>query len=207
MSDNSTQDKILDAVQNLAKRMDSLESGDARKDDNPRQSHEGIGARQPGEAVQAARLDSIPAMMRESKALRDELDAKERLLNRAMREQGPLSERDRAMMSEIQAKHDSVQAGLGKQAPAPLPGENARMYRARMLNDLRKYHPSFQNADFGKEDMALMDAVEPQLIAAARQEAKRPTLDLPEDGALRKVVRTDESGRKVTEFFGKSTFV
>ena len=206
---SKTLDKILDALGSLAKRMAAFEDEkQAQKDGIARQPHEAINGRQPGQADEAARLDSIPGAIMHNRQLREELDRRELLLNRAMREQGPLSERDRAQMGEIQAKFDSVQQGFGKQAPAPLQGESLRMYRARMLNDLRKYHPEFKNAaDFSQHDMSIMDAVEPQLLEAAHHEARRPSLDLPEDGSLRKVVRKDEAGRQTIEWYGKNTFI
>jgi hypothetical protein len=199
-------DKLANLIGDLASRIDAMESGTEKgrqKSLDADQKKALIAA-----ASDLARADSIPYRIRENKRLRDELDAKERLLSQSMREVGPLTDRDRSQMAEIQARFDSVLSNFGKQAPRPLEGESPRMYRVRLLNDLKRYHPELKNANLrAAGPMENLDVLEKCIFDSAIAEAKRPTMDLPEDGGLRAIKRFDESGRQVTEYVGKNTFV
>jgi hypothetical protein len=205
--------KLADAVVGLTKRFDAMVEADkARKDSergaaNSSSPQDLENARKREEFAAIARADSIPGQIMANKRLRDELDLKERLLSQAMREQGPLTDRERAQMADIQSRHDAVEAHFGRTAPAPLQGETPRGYRIRLLDRLKQYHPELKNADLrnvgGMENVELF---EKPIFDAALAEAKHPKLDLPEEG-LRKVVRKDESGRDIIEFFGKNTWV
>ena len=55
----------------------------------------------------------------------------------------------------------------------------------------------------------MLDRFEEMLIAAAKVEGERPSIDnLPTDGAMVARTRTDaDTGAKVTEFYGKESFI
>jgi len=202
---NEKLSKLAQIVSDLAERMDAehAEKTSVQEVQNERKAEEYA-------VLNAAKRDaenSLPQEIAQTRALKELVERKDAALGLRMKEWGPLTDADRADMAQSQARHDAVQQGFGRQAPAPMQGETPRMYRVRLMHDLRKYavDPKLKAANFSREESATLDIFEPMLIADAQKEAQHPT-DFP-GGEMRKVVRKDESGRSIVEFYGPDTFV
>lgn len=119
----------------------------------------------------------------------------------AERERG--EERERA---DAQARCDAVAQLFGERSPPPMSGENTTAYRKRLLRRFQSHSPAFKDADLGAiADAATLSGMETVIYADAAKASATP--DVPE-GVLFKRTRVDaDSGHRVTEFFGKTTFI
>ena len=118
-----------------------------------------------------------------------------------------LSDEDHNAMAEIQSKADSVFNGFGKRAPRPLDGESRLQYRRRLAATLKTYSADWKEVDlapFGEGKA--FDTIESKIYADAISASANP-VDLAED-EIREIKRNDPaSGRTITEFKGRQTFI
>lgn len=152
--------------------------------------------------------DDLPTKIRKAKAMRDELNHLEREVSREMQAtaQGPLHEAEEAAMAEMQARADSVYNELGKRAPAPWPGERAPAYRLRLLKPLQGYSEGFKSLDLAAQTPKNIDVFEKQIFsdAIAYADSAERYADNAEPVPI---VKTDDSGRRITTFRGKHSFI
>jgi hypothetical protein len=110
--------------------------------------------------------------------------------------------RHAARLAEIQERADAVAHEYGEKAPPPMSAETERRYRIRLLRRYKHHSPDWKEIDLDKiNDPKIFDAAESRIYADARANGAVP--EVP-DGHLRERVRTDASGRRISEFFGSS---
>lgn len=213
-----TMNAIADAVGCLAKRMDAWEeekkADKARKDAEEKKAEEKAKAdaeakeTEEKEKADKAKKDAEEA---EEKAkadaqIRADTDLSARIAAMEARLPKVLTDEDRAAFADAQSRADSVMSAFGKQAPRPLDGESLLGYRRRMANSLKEHSPSLKAANLSAiADDTAFGLVETIIYKDALDAAKNP-VDM-QDGELRPIHRTDEAGRRITEWVGKGTFV
>jgi hypothetical protein len=113
---------------------------------------------------------------------------------------------------QFQARYDSAYSSFGVQTPQAVDGEHPEKYRIRLFNRLvRKLPEGHAWSDTRADDLPLgpaMDRIEEMVLEAAKQEGLAPSFDnLPEDGTIISLQRADAAGGKITEFFGRRSFI
>lgn len=223
-------DKVLAGLDAMGARMDRQDARmdamgarmDAgKKDDDEEPSKEGDGAaaatdKKDGRKDDAEDLAEAKAKQGAAKNDEDKKEAEEARADAAavrvelnkVRERLTAMERgrtdeDRAALSEIQARADSAYGHLGRSASAPMTAETAVDYRVRMAKGLQSFSNRFKDVNLYHvaADSALFDTVEDSIYNDAAAYAAHPT-DL-QAGELRPIVRSDETGRRVTTFAGE----
>jgi hypothetical protein len=94
-----------------------------------------------------------------------------------------------------------VFSALGKRAPRPLDGETLLGYRRRLAGELKSHSKAWKDVNITVLADDALPVAEAQIYADAAEVARNP-IDLPEN-TLRMVSRRDETGRNISEFFGK----
>lgn len=174
--------KKADAESDLKRREDEAK-GEDDKLERERKEREKADADEKAEKADA----EIAAMRAEIAALKGRIPVE-------------LSDADRNAVSDAVVKADSVFAAFGERAPVALSGENARGYRTRVLNSLKKHSATFQGTDIGAiADSATLDVVEKTIFADAQAAARSGDAVT---GALREVITRDQAGRNVSTFVG-----
>jgi 8-oxo-dGTP pyrophosphatase MutT (NUDIX family) len=114
----------------------------------------------------------------------------------------PRTPADRAVLADLQSRADSVmRAALGSSAPAYMDGEDAPVYKRRLIRDLlplSRYKDKAENI-LGMADEALFDTFMADVYADAEAYARRPGDD--GTGQLRKSERV-VNGHTHIEWFG-----
>jgi hypothetical protein len=110
------------------------------------------------------------------------------------------------------ARYDDSFAAFNVSTPVAADGEHPEKFRIRLFNRLvRKLPEGHAWADTQADDLPLgpaMDNIEAMVLEAAKQEGLAPSFDnLPEDGTIISRERADDAGSKVTEFFGRESFI
>ncbi|MEO2273687.1 NUDIX domain-containing protein [Serratia marcescens] len=151
------------------------------------------------EAEEKAKADAAEA---EEKAKADSELAKiradmEELKNRVPQE---VSDEERNEIADTQCKADSVFASFGERAPQPMAGERAMPYRRRIMTRLQKYSTDYKEVDLHAiADSQLLTIAEKKIYADAQASAAS---SLEPGAGLREVVRTDATGRRISNFIG-----
>ena len=156
-----------------------------------------------------ARLDGlIDGQVRRLEKVEARADA-EREEARRVRMRDAMHER-----TEIGSRYDSAFRSFGTTVPEPADDEAPSRYRARLFNRLaRRLSPDHDLAGVRADDLGgqpvVLDRFEEMIIAAAKAEGERPSIDnLPRDGAMISRARVDsDTGSKITEWFGKESFI
>ncbi len=107
-----------------------------------------------------------------------------------------------AQLLEAQAKADAVYSANSLAAPRPMDGEGLLAYRRRLLRPLQSSSTEWANHDLSRMDSAVLDVAERQIYADAMTAARSP-VGLP-NGALREIITTDSTGRRISSFVGNS---
>ncbi|TQN83121.1 UNVERIFIED_ORG: hypothetical protein FHU00_2615 [Citrobacter freundii] len=108
---------------------------------------------------------------------------------------------DESSLAEAQAKADSAYSNMGRRAPAPFAGEKSMDYRKRALIGAQKLAKKFSDVDIRSvSDSATLAILEDQIYQAAQEGVQWAVENTP--GYLRKTVRMDEAGRRITEYQG-----
>ncbi len=152
------------------------------------------------EAEEKAKADAAEA---EEKAKADSELAKiradmEELRNRVPQE---ISDEERNEIADTQCKADSVFASFGERAPQPMAGERVMPYRRRIMTRLQKYSADYKEVDLHTiADCQLLSIAEKKIYADAQASAAS---GLEPGSGLREVVRTDATGRRISNFIGE----
>ncbi|MGO9774868.1 MAG: hypothetical protein ACLPSW_35970 [Roseiarcus sp.] len=150
--------------------------------------------------------DDLPTKILRAKALRDELYALEGEVKRDMRVQGPLCEAEAEQMADAQARADSAYSALGKRCPGPMPGERLAQYHARILNPLKRYSETWRDVKIENFAGKNLEKIESDIIADAQTFADSAE-NVPNGDELVPVQKSDDSGRMITTFRGRRSFV
>lgn len=113
--------------------------------------------------------------------------------------------------TEIAARYDSAYASFGTTVPQAADDEPVQKYRARLFNRLTRRLPGSNEWSATRaDDIPLgpaMDTIEALVLQAAQLEGQRPSFEnLPDTGMVVRH-RTDDMGQRVTEFFGRRSFI
>jgi 8-oxo-dGTP pyrophosphatase MutT (NUDIX family) len=190
-------DKLMSAVDSLAKRMDSFED---KKDENKKAdampAEELPVAEKKADAEEEAKAD---AAKRES-ALLDRVNQLEKMLvQTAQLAVKPLTDADHAAFADVQAKADGIYSAFGKQASRAMNGEDVLAYRKRLAAPMKSHSAAWKDVDLSKLEASVFDIAESAIYADAAQAANRP-VDGFENGP-RARTRQLATGHTVTEFF------
>ena len=114
---------------------------------------------------------------------------------------------------EIAARYADAFRAFGTEVPAPADDEPAGAFRKRLFNRLARKLPSGHElseirADDISSSPTVYDHFEREVIKAAQAEGEKPsTENLPPSGEIVARHRTDDMGQRMTEFFGKESFI
>jgi hypothetical protein len=161
-------------------------------------------------------------------ALQSKMDRLDALLDRRLADQeaeqaradASLEEARRARQREhaearrqIAGVYDDAFRSFGTEVPAAVDDEAPAAYRRRLFNRLARKLPSGHDlADVRADDVSgqpiVFDNFEQLIIEAAKREGAKPSFEnLPSDGEMVARHRSDDTGTRFTEFFGRSSFI
>jgi hypothetical protein len=160
-------------------------------------------------------------------ALQSQMNRLDTIINRRMgEEEAALKREDDAREDARRAKmRDNAEARclialtyddafrFGVTTPEPADDEAPAAFRKRLFNVLaRKLPPEHDLAQLRADDLGsqpiVFDNFETELIKAATAEGASPSFEnLPDDGSLVARHRTDDMGQRVTEFYGRRSFI
>lgn len=144
------------------------------------------------EKADAARADSVSKVMAENADIKKQLAA----LTGAVH----ISDDDRAVLSQIQARADSVASAFGRRASVPMAGESPLAYRRRLALGYKDLSEKWKATDLAILPDQVLAIAEADIYADALTAASHPA-DLPA-GQLREIINMDRTGRKVSTFVG-----
>jgi hypothetical protein len=222
-------DKVLAALDVMAQRMDAIEragadarkraradaekgknyvpplAGDrddpARKIDGPRQT-----AADNNTGTTSMTDDDLPTQIQQAKKLRDELYERERRISAAMKVQGPLCQAEEEQIADAQSRCDAAYSAFGKRAPAPLPGERLAQYLPRILKPLQRHSETWRDVKIENFSGKNLEKIERDIIADAQVFADSAE-NVPSGDELVAVQKRDDSGRMITTFRGRRSFI
>lgn len=149
------------------------------------------------------RKDRKSAKKDESKSERemaDAFDPREAIAQLERRLPKMLTDDERAMFSDIQARADSVYHAFGQRAPAPLEGETTMAYRQRLAKKLKTHSSGFKDVNlYAIADDAAFTAIENTIYADAMKVAFSPATADP--GTLR-AVKESRGGHEFITYVG-----
>lgn len=217
-ADSDKWDKLMSAVDSIAKRVDAFERKDDKKADDHCYDDKKADAL-PAEEMSVGDKKADAEKEEEKKADEEEekkeakADAeKSALLARVNQLESllvataqltpkPLSDSDYAAMADAQAKADSVYSAFGKSAPRALNGEDLLAYRKRLCAGMKSHSDQWKGIDISKADASIFEIAESKIYADAMEAAIHPS-ESP-DGGLRAVTRDTGTGHKITSFYGR----
>jgi len=194
---------LADSVAAMGARMDSME--EARKGDK-KADKKADGEELPAPTMTAAdkKADEkaeeankkADAAMSENQALKKRLEMLEGNLPR------DTQAADYGLFATAQARADSVYSALGQRAPAPMSGETLLSYKKRLARPLQKHSGAWKDIELTPElPEAVLAMAEETIYADAMVSAH--TVDAG-SAELRPIIRTDATGRQITEYAGHS---
>lgn len=201
---------VNQGIQKLTARMDSLEQGYKARadadDEAKRQADEKAKAdEEEQKKADAAEEEQRKADEAEAQKKADDDKAKadaeeeKRKADEAAAEES--AKADAANMSQAQAKADSAYTACGKQAPAPFSGEKSLDYRKRVLIGMQKHSQKHADVDVRAiADSATLSVLEDAIYSEARKSIQDEMNNT--QGQLHKRVRSDDAGRRITEYVG-----
>lgn len=203
---------VNQGIQQLTARMDSLEQGYKARADADDEAKRQAEEKAKADADEKAKADAAEEEQRkadEAEAQKkadeqrkaDEEEEKRKADEAQAKADEEEKERNDEAMSEAQAKADSAYTSLGKRAPEPFSGEKPLDFRKRALMAMQKHSP--QHADVNIRaiaDSATLSVLEDAIYGAARKNITEEMNNT--QGQLHKRVRSDEAGRRITEFSG-----
>jgi hypothetical protein len=155
-----------------------------------------------------SRIDSVlDSQLRRVEAVERRAEA-EREEARRVRMRDAMHER-----VEIGSRYADAYRSFGTEVPAPVDDEAPSAYRRRLFNRLVRRLPSdhklaqIRPDDLGSQAV-VFDNFEAMLLAAAALEGSKPSIaNLPEDGSIIERHRVDDMGQRMTEFYGRESFI
>lgn len=203
-------------IDTFSARMDSLESGiKARADSEDAEKKE---AKEKADAELAAKKDSAEKERADAedaeakkKADEEKVKADAEAAEKAKADEAAAEEKAKADseekakadgdLTDAQVKADSAYTACGQKAPAPLSGETPLGYRKRVLIAMQKHSPQHKDVDIRAiADSATLSVIEDAIYNQARKSIETEMSSTP--GMLHKRVRSDEAGRRITEYVG-----
>lgn len=159
------------------------------------------------DATKDLEMTDLPEKIRRAKEMRDELNRLERECSAEMREtaKGPLFEQEQEQIADAQSRADATYNELGRRAPPPMPGERLIQYRRRLLQPLKAHSPTWKDVNLADHSGKNLDVIEKQVFADAVVYAD--SNDAVRGDEMRTIHKTDNSGRRITEFRGKHSFI
>ena len=115
-----------------------------------------------------------------------------------------------AANADVQARADHVASAWGERAPAPMQGETTLGYRVRLLRHHQQHctEPSFKALDLGALAAAqplALDGIETRIYADSVAASANPIG--PDDRLIHRTRVDPDTGHRITEFFGRRTFI
>ena len=221
-------DNMLTKLDSVSKRLDALEKpgaradGDQERDEWLREDAAGCARDDAEEAAETERLQKEYGMAQPvaadaaRKARRDRVKAR-RDAARHRQDSAALSNAEAAALREqsaqcadIQARADSIASAWGERAPAPMQGETPIGYRVRLLRHHQQHctEPSFKTLDLGAlaaTHPTALDGIETRIYADSVAASANPVG--PDDRMIQRTKIDPDSGHRITEFFGRHTFI
>lgn len=117
-----------------------------------------------------------------------------------------MTDADFRELANAQSRADGVMSLLGGHAPRPMQAESLQEYRLRMANELKKHSAAWKDVNLAviAVDSAAFEIAE----RAIYEDAKRAALDPGNVPAGKMLAMTrKDSGREITEFLGRHSFV
>lgn len=196
----------------ISARMDSLEQGYKARADADDEAKRQAEEKAKADAEEKAKADAAEEEQRkaeeaeaqkksdEEKAKADEAEEEKRKADEAAAAEES-AKADAANLSNAQAKADSAYTACGKQAPAPFSGEKSLDYRKRVLIGMQKHSQKHADVDVRAiADSATLSVLEDAIYGEARKSIQEEMNNT--QGQLHKRVRSDEAGRRITEYVG-----
>jgi len=199
---------INQGVQTLTARMDSLENGikaradaeEAEKKEAKEKADEAEKAKADAAEEEQRKADEAEAQKKaEDKAKADAAEEEQRKADEAAAAED--KERNDQAMGEAQSRADAAYSAVGKRAPEPFSGEKALDFRKRALVAMQKHSPKHADVNIRAiADSATLSVLEEAIYSEARKAIDNEVNNT--QGQLHKRVRSDEAGRRITEYFG-----
>lgn len=199
---------INQGVQTLTARMDSLESGiKARADAEEAEKKE---AKEKADEAEKAKADAAEEEQRKA----DEAEAQKKAEDKAKADAeaeeqrkadeaaaAEEKERNDQAMGEAQSRADAAYSAVGKRAPEPFSGEKALDFRKRALVAMQKHSPKHADVNIRAiADAATLSVLEEAIYSEARKAIENEVNNT--QGQMHTRVRSDEAGRRITEYYG-----
>lgn len=199
---------INQGVQTLTARMDSLESGiKARADAEEAEKKE---AKEKADEAEKAKADAAEEEQRKA----DEAEAQKKAEDKAKADAeaeeqrkadeaaaAEEKERNDQAMGEAQSRADAAYTAVGKRAPEPFSGEKALDFRKRALVAMQKHSPKHADVNIRAiADAATLSVLEEAIYSEARKAIENEVNNT--QGQMHTRVRSDEAGRRITEYYG-----
>jgi 8-oxo-dGTP pyrophosphatase MutT (NUDIX family) len=108
-------------------------------------------------------------------------------------------------LAAAQARADAVYMALGKRASRPMSGETLHAYNIRLTREVQKHSPKWGKTELNRLPADTLATIQADVYADAVVAARNP--DDVEPGTLREIKTPDSSGRIISTFVGKGTFI
>lgn len=195
-------------LETMSARMDSQDKWIKSRQDSDEKAKQDAEEKEKAEAEEKAKQDAAEKERQdaedaeaqkkadEEKAKQDAADAEEK-----ERQDAEERARDDSAMTEARTRCDSAFNACGQRPPEPFSGEKSLDYRKRALVALQKYSPDNKDVNIRAiSDAAVLTVLEKAIYADARKTIDDEMSNT--QGQLHKRVRSDEAGRRITEYVG-----
>jgi colicin import membrane protein len=120
-------------------------------------------------------------------------------------EKKPLSDDDADALAAAQARADAVYMSLGKRASRPMSGETLHSYNIRLTREVQKHSPKWSKTELHRLPADTLATIQADVYADAVVAARNP--DDVEMGTFREIRKDDGTGRMISTFVGRGTFI
>ena len=199
---------VNNALEAMSARMDSQDKWIKARQDADEKAKQDAEEKEKAEAEEKAKQDAADKerqdaedaeakrVAEENRAKQDEADAEEKA-----KQDAEEKSREDSAMTEARVRCDSAYSACGKRSPEPFSGEKSIDYRKRALIALQKYSPDNKDVNIrAVSDAAVLTVLEKAIYGDARKAIDEEMNNT--QGQLHKRVRSDEAGRRITEFSG-----
>lgn len=206
VDDKKDADELADLRAALAEIKSLLKSANLEKSDKKDATEEFV----PGEPLKADKKDEEKAEeapgVKEEKEERERkdamLDEMRKTLDEVNRRTKELSDEDRDLISQTQARCDSVASLFGESAPRPLQGEQPSDYRRRAAKSFQKHSARWKDIKLAGLSDEVFSVAEGDIYHDSQKAAHAP-IPAGEFNQLREVKSRDDAGRVVSRFIGR----